>query len=104
MAYRITRVYTLPENADVTHYTEPADYREWFEENWAGGGRHIRTETSISDDGRTLTRDVFFCDKESFLEFTQDPRVAAVTAERNRYNASNNIAHSITHTDVEDEE
>jgi hypothetical protein len=104
MAYKITRVYTLPENADVTHYSEPAEYREWFEENWAGGGRHIRTETSISEDGRTLTKNVFFVDNAAFLAFSQEPKVVEVTAARNLYNASNNIAHSAAHSIVEDEE
>ena len=104
MAYKVTRTYTLPENADVTHYSEPAAYREWFEENWAGGGRHIRTETGISEDGRTLTKHVFFCDNAAFLEFCHEPEVVAVTADRLAYFATNNIAHNAIHSIVEDEE
>jgi hypothetical protein len=104
MAYKITRTYTLPENSDVTHYSEPAEYRSWFEENWAGGGRHIRTETSISEDGRTLTKHVFFCDNAAFLEFCHEPEVVAVTTARNAYHATNSIAQTAVHSIVEDEE
>lgn len=102
--YKITRVYTLPDNADVTHFSESATFREWFEENWAGGGRHIRTDSYISDDGKTMTKEVYFADKDSFVSFTQQPEVVAATKERNDYNTRNNISHSVTFEEVADEE
>jgi len=104
MAFKAIRTYTLPENSAVTFYQESIEFRTWFEENWAGGGKHISTETSISDDGRSLTKIVTFVDHESFLEYAASPEVRTATETRNAYNARYMISNVTAYELVDDEE
>lgn len=104
MAFKAIRTYTLPENSNVTFYQESVEFRTWFEENWAGGGKHISTETSISDDGKSLTKTVTFVDQQSFLEYASSPEVRTATELRNFYNATNMICNTTAYQVVEDDE
>ena len=104
MAFKAIRTYTLPENSNVTFYQESVEFRTWFEENWAGGGRHISSETSVSDDGRTMTKVVTFADHQSFLDYASKPEVRAATEARNAYNARHLICNVTSYELVPDEE
>ena len=91
MAYKIIRTFTLPEGSTAAHYQEQVEFREWFEQVWAGGGKHIITETTLSEDGRIMTKTYLFATKEDYTEFRQDPKVIAANADRLEYNHSNDI-------------
>ena len=103
MAFKVTRTYTLPENSEVGFFQQSVAYREWFEENWAGGGQHFSSETTISDDGRTMTKTSIFVSEEAFKKFAVEEQVRERAKERRRYNTANNITDTVTYEELDEE-
>ena len=68
--FKITYVYTIPEDQPIEFFTPSDESIEYAVENY--GSHIVANEKKFSDDFRTLTQILVFDEKDNFLRYSSD--------------------------------
>jgi hypothetical protein len=91
MSIEVVQIFTRPTvETPWFHDTWPASHLEYIQKTFKDTGKYSGSR-EISEDGRILTVTHTFADEVAQLEFISDEYLASMAANRDQYNANNNI-------------